>query len=100
LHGTAVLDEIARRMRTRRAWIVAAKAPARADSAALARKLRELFAREVPAVFPLADELVALGSEGLLLRREPRHAYSAAVRTVAAALTEAARLDAAETGPA
>ncbi len=100
LHGTAVIDEVARRMRTKRAWIVANKAPSRSDPEALARRLKELFDRDVLAVIALAEELVVLGSAGLLIRTEPRHPYSAAVRTIAAALVDAAKADAAPGLPA
>jgi septum site-determining protein MinD len=89
-HGTAVIAEIATRMKTRRAWLVGNKVLARTDGDAFAAKLKEHFDREVLAVLPLAEELMLLGSEGLFLRTQPHHAYSATVRAMAARLVETA----------
>jgi septum site-determining protein MinD len=82
-HGTAVLNEIASRLKARAPWIVANKVPARIDAEALASNMRATFEREVVAVLPLSEELMLLGSAGLFLREKPDHAYAVAVREVA-----------------
>lgn len=89
-HGTAVLAEIATRLKTRRAWLVANKVLARTDADELATRMRTLFEREVLATLPLSEELMLLGSGGLFLRTQPNHPYASGVRSIAARLIEAA----------
>lgn len=86
--GTAVLVEAAARLNVPRVLLVANKVPAALDPESVRQRFTEAFGHEVVACLPLEEDMVALGSEGLFVRRYPEHPFSEHLRDLAQRVLE------------
>ncbi|MBI4878060.1 MAG: MinD/ParA family protein [Planctomycetes bacterium] len=82
-HGTAVMVEVAARLRVPRLLLLANKVPRRLDAPAVAARLEQAFGHEVLGVLPLEEDMACLGSEGLFARLFPEHPLTAQLMQVA-----------------
>lgn len=87
-HGTAVMVEVASRLKVPRILTLANKVPRRIDPATVRKRLEEAFGYQVVGVLPLEEEMACLGSEGLFTVRFPEHSLSARLRKVTDLLLE------------
>jgi MinD-like ATPase involved in chromosome partitioning or flagellar assembly len=87
-HGTAVLTEVAGRLKIPRTYLVANKVLPRTDQVNLVKQLEGAFKSDCIGVLPLSEEMASLGSAGLFLRRYPTHALSAVIRQLAERLVK------------
>ena len=84
--GTAVMLELARRLKVPEIHLVINKAVSRSDFKVLEERVISTFKERVLAVIPLSDEVAALGSAGLFCVEQPGHEFSKAIHKIAAAL--------------
>ena len=84
--GTGVTVEVARKLEVPRMALIVNKTPPGLDSGDLQAKVERTFACPVAAVLFHSEEMMVLGSAGLFVLRYPDHAWSAALRQVAAEL--------------
>jgi MinD-like ATPase involved in chromosome partitioning or flagellar assembly len=81
--GTAVTVEVARKLEVPELILVVNKALASANPAELKEQVQSAYDATVAAVLPLTEDLVRMASSDLLSLREPDHAWSREVRSVA-----------------
>lgn len=84
--GTAIMLELARKLRVPHVHLVINKAVSRADFKVLEERVVATFKERVLAVIPLSDDVAALGSSGLFCIEQPQHEFSIAIQKIAAAL--------------
>jgi len=81
--GTAVTLELARRLAVPRILLVLNKVHPDFDQAVLAERIASTYDVPVGAVFPLADELIRLGSAGLVSLIHPHLPFAQEIRRLA-----------------
>lgn len=86
--GTGVTVEVAAELNVPRTLMIVNKVPAVFEPDAVAAQVRKAFGREVAAVIPHDDELMALGSAGLFALRLPEHPLARTMQRVAEQLLE------------
>jgi MinD-like ATPase involved in chromosome partitioning or flagellar assembly len=84
--GTHVTLTVARRLKVPRIVLVLNNTPANYDSEEVRAKVAATYRCEVAAVLPHSEDLLELGSAGILALRRPDHALTGLYRQVAAAL--------------
>ncbi|WP_029002897.1 MinD/ParA family ATP-binding protein [Azorhizobium doebereinerae] len=84
--GTAVTLELARRLEVPQLLLVVNKALAAFDARALAEQIALAYRSPVAAVLPLTEDLVRLGSAGVLAAQMPDSPYVAGLRHVVSQL--------------
>lgn len=84
--GTAVTVEVARKLEVPRIVMVANKVPDQIDRDGLAAQIDSAYGAELAATLPHCDELMLLGSDGLLCHKAPDLEWSQGVAQVAATL--------------
>jgi septum site-determining protein MinD len=84
--GTHVTLTVARRLKVPRIVLVVNNMPARFDPDEVRVKVATTYGCEVAAVLPHSEDLLELGSAGILAVRQPDHALTGLFRQVAAAL--------------
>jgi MinD-like ATPase involved in chromosome partitioning or flagellar assembly len=82
--GTGITARVAKELEVPRIWIVVNKTPTDLDLDAVAEQVRATYDVDVAAVLPHSDDLMRLGSEGVLALRDPGHALTARYRDLAA----------------
>lgn len=75
-HGTAVLMELAGRLGVPHVSVLINKVVARLDAADVRKKVEQAFKQDVIGLLPLSDDLLVLGSRGLIASQEPDHPVS------------------------
>ncbi|MEO0479107.1 MAG: MinD/ParA family protein [Planctomycetota bacterium] len=75
-HGTAVLMEVAGRLGVPHVFMVGNKVPRALDHGELKTRIEQSFNREVLGLLPLAEDLAALGSNGLFSEKMADHPAS------------------------
>jgi len=83
-HGTAVLVEVAGRLKVPRVFMVANKVPARLPAADVAAKIQQAFGYEVVSVLPFSEDVAILGSRDIFAARFPNHAFTRGLQKVTA----------------
>jgi MinD-like ATPase involved in chromosome partitioning or flagellar assembly len=81
--GTSVTVEVARKLDVPRLVLVVNKVPAGFDIADVKTRVEQTYNCEVAAVLPHSEEMMALGSAGIFVRRYPDHPITAALKQVA-----------------
>ncbi len=81
--GTAVVTDIAWKLKVRKMMLVVNKAHSQLDFDALRRKVQETYGVTVAGVFPLSEDVVKLASEGVFCMKYPHHLVSEEFRKVA-----------------
>ncbi len=84
--GTSVTVEVARKLDVPRLVLVINKVPALFDPADVRAQVQRTYGCEVAAVLPHSDEMMALASGGLFVRRYPDHPLTTALKQVTSAL--------------
>jgi MinD-like ATPase involved in chromosome partitioning or flagellar assembly len=84
--GTAVTLELARRLAVPRILLALNKVHPDFDRTVLSERIAATYDEPVGAVFPLADELVRLGSAGLVSLIHPHLGFAHEIRRLAAAI--------------
>lgn len=87
-HGTAVLLEVAGKLRVPRTYMVANKVVPSLDPHDVRARIEEAFKQEVIGTLPLSEEMAILGSNGLFVRKHPRHALTEQLHAVHLRLRE------------
>ena len=85
--GTHVTLTVARRLKVPRIVLVLNNMPAAYDADEVRAKVATTYGCEVAAVLPHSEDLMELGSAGILVVRNPGHPLVAMYQAVAAALT-------------
>jgi len=75
-HGTAVLMEVAGRLRVPNTYMIVNKVPSRLDPEDVKKQVEKAFKHEVIAKLPLSEEMLVLGSGGLFTATYPDHIVS------------------------
>lgn len=86
--GTAVTLELARRLSVPRILLALNKVHPDFDQATLAERIAATYDEPVGAVFPLADELIRLGSAGLVSLLHPHLPFAQEIRRLATVIDE------------
>jgi MinD-like ATPase involved in chromosome partitioning or flagellar assembly len=86
--GTGVTVEVARKLDVPRMLLLVNKVPQAFDFAEVKSRVEQTYRCKVAAVLPHSDELMALGSSGIFVRRYPNHPISRELEEVAAALMQ------------
>ena len=81
--GTAVTLELARRLEVPELFLVINKALASLDHQDLSARVFTTYKTPVGAVLPLSEEVLELGSDGLVVLRAPECAFCDGIRTLA-----------------
>jgi MinD-like ATPase involved in chromosome partitioning or flagellar assembly len=84
--GTGVTIEVASALSVPRMMLLVNRVPAAFDIDAVRDKVAEVYRREVVAVIPHSDQVMALASSGLFVLRYPDHPVTTALRQVATRL--------------
>ncbi|WP_338461351.1 MinD/ParA family protein [Synechococcus elongatus IITB7] len=85
--GTAVAVQVAKKLDVPKMFIAVNKVPSFFDFAEVRAKVESNYGVPVGALFPLADEVLTLASQGLLCIDQPQHPISVELRQLATALT-------------
>jgi MinD-like ATPase involved in chromosome partitioning or flagellar assembly len=88
--GTAVMVEVARKLKLKKLLLVVNKALPKLDFESLRHQVQETYNAPVAAILPVSEEMIELGSAGLFSLEYPDHPYSQGVREVAAQIVSAA----------
>jgi len=85
--GTSVTVEVARKLDVPRLVLIFNKVPVIFAIADVKARVEQTYHSEVAAVLPHSEEMMALGSAGIFVRRFPDHPISSALMQVASKLT-------------
>jgi len=85
-HGTAVMVELAGRLRVPNVWMLANKVVSRLDQDDVSNKIHEAFGYEVVGILPLSEEMASLGSRGLFTKKNADHPLTKSLRSLATRL--------------
>ncbi len=88
--GTAVIVEVARKLKLKQLVLVVNKVLLKLDFDSLRQQVQATYAAPVAAVLPLSEEMIELGSAGIFSLAFPDHPYSQGVREIAAQILSAA----------
>lgn len=80
--GTAVTINVARQLRVRRMMLVINKVPGQLDFSGLQQKVEQTYSVPVAGIFPLAEDMVCLGSNGLFCLKYPEHSFTQTLHQV------------------
>jgi MinD-like ATPase involved in chromosome partitioning or flagellar assembly len=86
--GTGVTVEVARKLEVPRMLLVVNKNPEVFDPLEVKNRVKAAYGCEVVAVLPHSDEMMVLGSASIFSLRYPDHSMTAALRQVAAQLSD------------
>ena len=86
--GTAVMVDVARRLGQTRILLALNDVPASLDGAQARREMQRTFESPVAGLLPHSDELLLLGSRGLIALRDPDDLYSLGLNKLLAAILE------------
>jgi MinD-like ATPase involved in chromosome partitioning or flagellar assembly len=81
--GTAVTVDVARELEVPALYLVVNKVPSTVAPATVRRQVEDSYGAPVLGVMQLSEDLVQLGSAGLMTIEQPDHPYSAVVRSIA-----------------
>lgn len=81
--GTAIMLELARKLRVPHVHLVINKAVSRSDFKVLQERVVSTFNERVLAVIPLSDDVAALGSSALFCVEQPEHEFTLAIQKIA-----------------
>jgi MinD-like ATPase involved in chromosome partitioning or flagellar assembly len=84
--GTAVTIEVSRKLGVPNLMLVVNKALASMDESALRKDVERAFAAELGAVLLLSEDMLRLGSAGIMSLKHPDHQFTRAVAALAARL--------------
>ncbi|MCD8487717.1 MAG: MinD/ParA family protein [Desertifilum sp.] len=87
LQGTAVTVEVARQLQVNKMMLVLNKVLARSDAPQLQQTLESDYNIPVAGIFPLSEEMMAVGSRGLFYLQYPHHPLTEIFTQVAAKIT-------------
>ncbi len=82
-HGTAVMAELAERLRVPKVAMIANKVASTIDHDDVRKKITDAFGYEVYGLLPLDEELASLGSRGMFTRLHPDHVITRELSAVA-----------------
>ncbi len=71
--GTAVTVQVSRKLDVQKIFIIVNKVPQFLNFDEIKQKVERIYGCEVAAILPMADEMLALASEGILALRYPDH---------------------------
>jgi MinD-like ATPase involved in chromosome partitioning or flagellar assembly len=74
--GTAVTVNVARQLKVRQMMLVVNKVPNQIDFSTLQQKVEHTYDVPVAGIFPLAEDMVCLGSNGLFCLKYPEHSFT------------------------
>jgi MinD-like ATPase involved in chromosome partitioning or flagellar assembly len=80
--GTAVTIDVARQLDVPRMYLAVNKVPARLPVETVRSKVEETYRCPVAGVIPHSEDMLALASEGIFVRRYPEHEVSRAYRNI------------------
>jgi MinD-like ATPase involved in chromosome partitioning or flagellar assembly len=80
--GTSVTVEVARKLDVPRLLLIVNKVPAVFDVADVKARVEQTYHCDVAAVLPHSDEMMALASAGIFVRRYPDHPITAALKEI------------------
>ncbi len=86
--GTSVTVEVARRLKTKRIFLLVNKALSYHDPEQIKNKAESVYNCPVAAVLPLSQKMAELASGGLFVRRKPDEPWSVGIKKVTKLLTE------------
>jgi MinD-like ATPase involved in chromosome partitioning or flagellar assembly len=78
--GTAVTVEVARKLKVKRLLLVVNKVLPKLDVASLRQQVQVAYDAPVAGLFPVAEEMIELGSAGIFSLVYPHHPYSQGAR--------------------
>jgi septum site-determining protein MinD len=84
--GTAIMLELARKLKVPNIYLVVNKAVSRSDFNLLEERVTTTFKERVLAVIPLSDDVAALGSSGIFSVVHPQHEFTQAIQKIASIL--------------
>lgn len=87
--GTAVTIEVARKLKVRKMLLAINKVHSKLNRDALKHKVEETYGETVAGVFPLSEEIVELGSEGVFCVKYPEHQMSKEFHKIVQKIAEA-----------
>ncbi len=87
--GTAVTIEVARKLKVRKMLLSINKVYSKLNRDALKQKVEETYGETVAGVFPLSEEIVKLGSEGVFCVKYPEHQVSKEFHKIVQQIVEA-----------
>ncbi len=87
--GTAVTVDVARQLKVRKMLLAINKVHSQVNREALKQKVEEIYGEAVAGVFPLSEDMVYLGSEGIFCVQYPEHPISQEFRRVARQIIDA-----------
>ena len=86
--GTAVTIEVSRKLGVPNLLLVVNKALASMDQVALRKDVERSFAAELSAVLLLSEDMLRLGSTGIMSLKFPEHQFTKAVAALAARMVK------------
>lgn len=86
--GTAVTIDVARQLNVRNMMLIINKALSSLSFDALRQKVEETYGAPVAGIFPLSEDMVQLGSEGVFCTKLPDHPISQEFTSVAQKLMQ------------
>lgn len=86
--GTAVALELARRLEVPQLFLVINKALASLDFQAVSDRVFATYKSPVAAVLPLSEDLILLGSDGIVSERLPDSAFAQGIKRIVARIEE------------
>jgi MinD-like ATPase involved in chromosome partitioning or flagellar assembly len=84
--GTAVTTDVARKLKVRKMMLILNKVLERVDFVELQRQVETTYALPVAGIFPLSEDMIQLGSNGLFCLKYPEHRFTQALDRVVAQL--------------
>jgi MinD-like ATPase involved in chromosome partitioning or flagellar assembly len=86
--GTAVTVDVARQLKVRKLMLLINKVPSRMDCQLLQQKVEATYDTPVAGIFPLSEEMVQLGSNGLFCLQYPDRPFSQTLQQVAVQISD------------
>jgi len=86
--GTAVTVDVARKLGVPELYLIINKVPSNIDKEDLREQMKQVYAADVAAVLPLAEEVVQNASEGLFSITSPDHPWSAEIRAAVEVISQ------------
>lgn len=87
-HGTAVLLELASRLKVPRVMLVANKVTRSTNPEELSKRIQQIFGRDLAGMLPLDEQMASLGSRGLFSKQLPGHPVSVQIGALAETIIE------------
>jgi MinD-like ATPase involved in chromosome partitioning or flagellar assembly len=86
--GTAVTLQVAQKLNTPKISLVVNKLLSKYNPEEVQKQVSEKFQVPVLGVFPVAEEMIDLGSKGIFALEYPDHPYTVAIKEVASTITK------------